>query len=119
MARSAVASLSWLLETHRNARIGSPIVAGSSNRSKSASSVGSFVANRGAAPTLAPHLSPERTRVPQVLQAASDRTSGELCHTRGRGDPAVPRRLRLRGRAQSPASLVKRGTTSFIADAEG
>src|SRR5271168_972551 len=47
MARSAVASLSWLLETHRNARIGSPIVAGSSNRSKSASSVGSFVANRG------------------------------------------------------------------------
>ena len=72
-----------------------------------------------AAPTLASHLSPERTRVPQVLQAASDRTSGELCHTRGRGDPAVPRRLRLRGRAQSPASLVKRGTNSFIPDAEG
>src|SRR5271168_5158727 len=52
MARSAVASLSWLLETHRNARIGSPIVAGSSNRSKSASSVGSFVANRGLPPPL-------------------------------------------------------------------
>src|SRR6202167_4975847 len=43
-----------------------------------------------AAPTLASHLSPERAGVPQVLQAASDRTSGELCHTRGRGDPATP-----------------------------
>ena len=40
IARSVVASLSWLLETHRNGRIGSPIVAGSSNRSKSTSSIG-------------------------------------------------------------------------------
>src|SRR3984885_7167080 len=52
MARSAVARLAWLLETHRNGRIGSPIVAGSSNRSRSTSSVGSFVANRGLPPPL-------------------------------------------------------------------
>src|SRR5271169_1956034 len=118
MARSAVASLSWLLETHRNARIGSPIVAGSSNRSKSTSSVGSFVANRGL-PPLASHLSPQRAGVPQVLQTASDRTSGELRYPRGRSDPAIARRFRFRRRAQSPASLVKRGTDSFIPDAQG
>src|SRR5208337_5024282 len=52
MARSAVASLSWLLETHRNGRIGSPIVAGSSNRCKSSNSVGSLTVNRGVPPPL-------------------------------------------------------------------
>jgi hypothetical protein len=40
------------LETHRNGRIGSPIFAGSSNRSKSASNVGSFIVNRGLPPPL-------------------------------------------------------------------
>src|SRR5271166_2771167 len=51
-ARSAVASLSWLLGTHRNGRIGSPIVAGSSNRCKSSNSVGSLTVNRGVPPPL-------------------------------------------------------------------
>ena len=49
---SAVASLSWLLETHRNGRIGSPIVAGSSSRCKSSNSVGSLTVNRGVPPPL-------------------------------------------------------------------
>src|SRR5271155_2306708 len=116
MARSAVASLSWLLETHRNGRIGSPIVAGSSNRSKSASSVGSFIVNRGLPPPL-------RRTFPvkdpgSHLQTATDRASGDLRRARGRGDPPVTRRLRLRGSAQSPASLVERGTNDFIPDAQ-
>jgi hypothetical protein len=40
------------LETHRNGRIGSPIVAGSSNCRKSSRSVGSPVVNRGLPPPL-------------------------------------------------------------------
>jgi hypothetical protein len=42
-----------------------------------------------AVPALASHLSPDRARVPQVLQTASDRTSGDLRYPRGRGNPAV------------------------------
>jgi len=40
-------ALSWLLEAHRNGRIGSPIVAGSSNRSRSSSNVGSWAVTGG------------------------------------------------------------------------
>src|SRR5271168_2205331 len=44
---SAVASFSWLFETHRSGRIGSPIVAVSSNCRRSSSNVGSLVVIAG------------------------------------------------------------------------
>src|SRR5208337_1454863 len=118
-ARSAVASLSWLLETHRNGRIGSPIVAGSSNRCKSSNSVGSLTVNRGVPPPLAPHLSRQGAGVPQVLQTAPNRAPGDLRRARDRRNPAVARRLRLRRRAQPPASLVQRRPKRVKPDAQG
>ena len=68
-------------------RIGSPIVAGSSNRCRSSSSVGSFVVRPRAAAAFAPHLSRQRIRVLQVLQTASDRAAGDLRRARRRRNP--------------------------------
>ena len=72
-----------------------------------------------AAPALATHLPGQRAGVPEVLQTASDRASGDLRRARGGRDPAVAGRLRLRRGAQPPASLVKRGTKGFISNTQG
>ncbi len=71
-----------------------------------------------APPALATHLPGQRAGVPQVLQTASDRASGDLRRTRGRRDPALAGRLRLGGGAQPSASLVKRGTKRFKSDTQ-
>src|SRR5208337_599343 len=72
-----------------------------------------------APPALATHLPGQRAGVPQVLQTASNRASGDLRRTRGGRDPAVAGRLRLGGGTQPSASLVKRGTKRFKSDTEG
>src|SRR5208337_2816366 len=71
-----------------------------------------------APPALATHLPGQRAGVPQVLQTASNRASGDLRRTRGGRDPAVAGRLRLGGGTQPSASLVKRGTKRFKSDTE-
>ena len=71
-----------------------------------------------AAPALAAHFSRKRSRVPQILQAAPDRAPRDLRRTRDRRDPAVARSLRLRRRAQPPATLIKRGANGFKSNTE-
>src|SRR5271166_4541072 len=108
ISRSAVASLSWLLDTHRKGRIGSPIVAGSSNRCKSSSSVGSFVVNRGLPP---PSPRPPRSTADP---ARSERNEGLHTGCGGVIRRSSKRHRRWLPRQESPnQSMLPKSRTRF------
>src|SRR5208283_3182338 len=76
IAHSAAASFAWLFETHSSGRTGSPIVAGSSSRRRSSSSVGSVTVSaclplpgRRTTPDSAPGSSRSFRPRPIVLRA--------------------------------------------------
>ena len=70
-------------------------------------------------PARAAYLPGQRSGIAQVFQTASDRTSRDLRRARGRRDPAITRRLRLRRGGQTSTSLIQRGTNGFIPNANG
>jgi len=110
------------LDTHRKGRIGSPIVAGSSNRCKCSSSVGSLVVNRGLPPPL------RRTFLNEARSASLSDASmvlrADLRHARRSRDPTVPRGLRLgrrvnrrpprSGEERRASYRMRRGDSSII-----
>jgi hypothetical protein len=104
IAHSAAASFAWLFDTHRNGRIGSPIVAGSSNWRRSSSSVVSFDVKAGRPP---PNLAHKRTGVVQILQPAAYRTARETRCPRRRRDPAVSGGPRFGRPEQTTGTLVQ------------
>src|SRR5271168_4916490 len=88
-ALSSAASFSRLLETHIRGRIGSPIVAGSTSRLKSATNVSSVAVIAWRPPPLAAHTTGLQCRRVEVLQPANDprpREPGNL----GQGGDAAP-----------------------------
>ena len=95
ISHNAAASFAWLFDTHSSGRIGSPIVAGSSNRRRSSSSVGSFDGQCRPAAAWPPNLARQRAGVIQVLQSTANRAAR---------DPCCPRRLRRsrHGRLSAP-----------------
>ena len=121
IAHSAAASFAWLFETQRSGRIGSPIVAGSSNRRRSSSSVGSVAVSAGRPPPGAPNLTRQRVRIIEILQSSPNGAAGDPGGPRRRGDPAMPGGSCLRRREQPPTRSFRLRRTaanrSPIADA--
>src|SRR5580698_4799344 len=112
--RRAVASFSRLFETHSSGRIGSPMVAGSTNRRRSSSTVGSALLDAG---TLAPHPVRRRWRCQKILGPANDRAVRDARRPRHRRGPAIAGSNFLRGHEQAATSFVQPVLDGYVASA--
>src|SRR3954470_378948 len=106
IACKAVASLTWLLDTHSSGRIGSPSVTGSISRRRSSSRLGSLVL-KGRRPLPARRTCPDRQRRPvEILQPPFEGAARHSRRPAYRRDPPAPRRPSLGRRKQAPAAFI-------------
>ena len=113
IARSATASFSRLLDTHSSGRTGSPIVAGSTNRWRSSSIVGSALLESG-------RPAPRR-RIRDVVEDPSARSFAPRNTRRPKdgGCSAIARGSLLRRDKQPAASFIQLVLDGRIPHADG